>query len=174
MGDSQTTKHLATGDVVPWLMCGLASRSVALVRHEANDRSLSLAIVQEDKGMVKWTSNATIISIRIDNGLLIVEGPSGHETANNLQQALARVRAALNGVLAGATGVTGWSLTLEFPGIRAPYGDAPRNFGNGKGRPTEVGACTNAIYDPKLQAHPAIANSIEIVKHCWSISEAVA
>ena len=49
MGDSQTTKHLATGDVVPCLMCGLANRSVAPVRHEANDRFLSLARVQEDK-----------------------------------------------------------------------------------------------------------------------------
>ena len=124
--------------------------------------------------MVTWTANATIVSIRIDNGILIVLGPSGHETVNNRQQALARVRAALNGILAGATGVTGWSLTLEFPGIRAPYGDAPRNMGSGGGRTSEVGACANAIYDPELQAHAAIANSIEIVKHCWSISEAVA
>ena len=53
MGDSQTTKHLATGNVVPCLMCGLASRSVALVRHEVNDRSLALAIVQEDK---EWSN----------------------------------------------------------------------------------------------------------------------
>lgn len=124
--------------------------------------------------MVTWTANSTIVSIRIDSGILIVEGPSGHETANNLQQALARVRAALNGILAGATGVTGWSLTLEFPGIRAPYGDAPPNLGGGGGRTSEVGACANSIYDRKLQAHAAIANSIEIVKHCWSISEAVA
>ena len=124
--------------------------------------------------MVTWTANSTIVSIRTDNGLLIVQGPSGHETANNLQHALARIRAALNGILAGATGVTGWSLTMEFPGIRAPYGDAPRNFGGGRGRSSEVGACANAIYNPNLQAHAAIANSIEIVKHCWSISEAVA
>jgi hypothetical protein len=124
--------------------------------------------------MVTWTANSTIVSIRIDNGILIVVGPSGHETVNNRQQALARVHAALNGILAGATGVTGWSLTLEFPGIRAPYGDAPRNMGSGRGRTSEVGACANTIYDPELQAHAAIANSIEIVKHCWSISEAVA
>jgi hypothetical protein len=124
--------------------------------------------------MVTWTADSTIVSIRIDNGVLIVEGPSGHETANNLQHALARIRAALNGIFAGATGVTGWSLTLEFPGIRAPYGDAPPNLGGGRGRTSEVGACANAIYDPKLKAHAAIANSIEIVKHCWSISEAVA
>ena len=83
--------------------------------------------------MVTWAANSIVVSIRIDNGVLIVEGPSGHETANNLQHALARIRAALNGIFAGATGVTGWSLTLEFPGIRAPYGDALPNLEGGRG-----------------------------------------
>lgn len=159
---------------VSCLMCGLASRSVAPVRHEANDPLLPLVETRRPR-LVTWTANGTIVSIRVvDGGTIIVEGPSGHEIARNLPRAIARVGAALHQILAGSTGLSGWSLTLEFPGIRAPYGDAPPNPGSGSGRPTDVGACANAIYDRRLQPHPAIANSIDIVRSCWSPAEAVA
>ena len=125
--------------------------------------------------MVTWTANGTVVSIQVvGGGTLIVEGPSGHERARNLAQVLARVTTVLQGIFAGSSGLTGWSLTLEFPGIRAPYGDAPRNGGGGRGLPSEVVACAEAVYDSTLQPHPAVANSIGIVRSCWSIAEAVA
>jgi hypothetical protein len=119
--------------------------------------------------MVEWNANGTTVTLRREEGTYVVTGPQGSQGAKTLEQATARAGQVLHQVLAGYTGNSGWSLILSFPSIRAVYGDATPNRGGGGGGPvSDVVRCANAIYDPTLSPHPAIENSIAIVRSCWS------
>lgn len=118
--------------------------------------------------MVEWLVNGLVITLRREGQEYIVDGPSGRAGGRNLEAALGRVRELLHPILAGSPGLTGWSLEVRFPGIRARYGDALVGGTQGGGAKSDVVACADQIYEPRVRAHQAVENSIEIVRRCWA------
>lgn len=126
--------------------------------------------------MVTWKANGMIVTLRKDGASYVVhrlDGPVGRPSLNS---ALAVVRETVHQILAGATGTTGWSLTVEFPQISARYGDARRQGGGGGGggQRNDVVNCADAIYAPNSQAHSAVENSVQIVLSCWDAAASAA
>jgi hypothetical protein len=126
--------------------------------------------------MVTWHVNGTTVTVQKDGGIYVVSGPDGPVGRPNLNAALGWVTQILHRLLEGATGTSGWSLTVQFPQIFAAYGDARRGGGGGQGggRPPDVVSCAKAIYEPMSHAHPAVDNSIEIVRSCWDAAASAA
>jgi len=125
--------------------------------------------------MVTWKANGTTVTLRKDGGSYVVSGPDGITGRPNLNAALGWVTQILKHLLQGATGTSGWSLTVEFPQIFAAYGDARRGGGGGGGgRPTDVVSCADSIYEPTSHPHEAVENSVQIVRSCWDAAASAA
>ena len=126
--------------------------------------------------MVTWHVNGTTVTLRKDGAAYVVSGPDGSAGRPNLNAALGWITQILHQQFAGATGTSGWSLTVRFPQIFAVYGDArrPGGGGGGGGRPTDVVSCADSIYEPTSHPHEAVENSVQIVRSCWDAAASAA
>jgi hypothetical protein len=116
--------------------------------------------------MVEWVVNGQRVTLEPDGAAFVVHGPSGVATFRRLEAALAAVSSQLHRLLTGATGLGGWSLLVQFDGVSAGYGDGLIRGGRG-GSVSDTLACANRVYDPRLTPHPAVENSVQMVKSCW-------
>lgn len=122
---------------------------------------------------VIWTANGHKVTLQSEGAGFVIRGGGDATGAHNLRQALGIVGERVGSLLRGSHGLSGWSLTCTFAGVRLFYGDAGPNPGGPGGLPSEEAACANGRFDPRLQPQPALRNSIDIVRSCWSVAAAV-